>query len=129
MAFDKKAYMKEYSKKRYALKSEEIKTKSLQWKKDNPNKVKEYQDNNKDRQAKISKISYLKRKLNEYIVYLLPDSNYVGVTEKGIESMRFYNHEKYFNRNTDNVRILHTTKNRKDALELEELLHDMGYEG
>ncbi len=59
-------------------------------------------------------------------VYLLENENYVGVTQN--MEWRMSQH-KHLNRNTDKVRVLYQTKNRADALELEELLHDIGYEG
>ena len=62
-----------------------------------------------------------------YSVYLLPDHNYVGQTG-GVER-RMFQHQNKHSRNTDNVRILYTTKSKDEALELEALLHDMGYEG
>jgi hypothetical protein len=52
-------------------------------------------------------------------VYLRKD-NYVGVTKNG--QKRSYEHKGI-------LCLLHSTPNRKNALELEELLHDLGYKG
>ena len=60
-------------------------------------------------------------------VYLLEDYNYVGLTNSIYH--RFINHKSKENRDCSNHRILYKTKDRSEALELEALLHDMGYEG
>ena len=80
-----------------------------------------------------NKESYLEKSLegynaskSDYKVYLLEDENYVGVT--GNLKWRMTQH-RYKGKNTQNVRILLETPDRERALELEELLHDMGYEG
>jgi len=79
-------------------------------------------DNRKDYHKKYRQS--LKDKV--YSVYLLENDNYVGVTQSIYN--RISNH-KWLGRDVNNMRILHQTKSREDALELEELLHDMGYEG
>ena len=61
-----------------------------------------------------------------YSVYLLEDYNYVGYTQS--IKQRLAQHKKN-NRDCTNYRILHTTKSKQDAKELEALLHDIGYEG
>ena len=83
-----------------------------QYRKNNPEKEKQWNEN------EITGIS---------LVYLLPDHNYVGVTNRF--NRRMSDHRSTQGRNTDNVRVLYTTKSRDEALELEALLHDMGYEG
>ena len=60
-------------------------------------------------------------------VYLLEDYNYVGVTNN--INHRFNQHKWKSNRDCTNHRVLYKTKDRSEALELEALLHDMGYEG
>ena len=60
-------------------------------------------------------------------VYLLEDYNYVGVTKNILN--RFNRHQQRHNRDCTNYRILYKSKSREDCLELEALLHDMGYEG
>ena len=62
----------------------------------------------------------------EHKVYLLPECNYVGVTNNPIR--RFIEH-KSVGRDNTNPRILYSTPDREEAEELEALLHDMGYEG
>lgn len=75
------------------------------------------------------KINYGKHMAREIInyVYLLPVHNYVGTTN--CISERMSKHRTKAKRDTSNYRILYSSTNRKDALELEELLHDIGYEG
>lgn len=71
---------------------------------------------------------YTKLKTGIHHVYLLPKENYVGVTE--FPSLRILDrHKNHYKRNIEGWRILHSTKIRDEALELEELLHDMGYNG
>ena len=105
-------------------------------------KNKEWNNNNKDKVIAAYKKYYLKNKekrkeyLKEYRanqkdgyhrVYLLEDYNYVGVTNN--ISHRFCKHKSEHNRDCTNHRVLYKTKDRSEALELEALLHDMGYEG
>jgi hypothetical protein len=60
-------------------------------------------------------------------VYLLPIPNYVGITSSMYLRLRV--HERTYGRDITNYRILHSCKSRNDALELEEFLHDLGYNG
>jgi len=91
---------------------DKIKTLQKQWKENNPEYSKEYKANQKD---------------GYHRVYLLEDYNYVGVTEN--IKHRFSQHKYKHNRDCSNHRVLYKTKDRSEALELEELLHDIGYEG
>tara|TARA_R110000782_G_scaffold4795_2_gene16748 strand:- start:403 stop:738 length:336 start_codon:yes stop_codon:yes gene_type:complete len=97
----RKAYLKEYYKKAY---------------KENPQKYSDNQQKN-----------YYNKKDGYHRVYLLEDYNYVGVTDN--VTSRFRRHAYDLGRDCTNHRILYKTKDREDALELEELLHDIGYEG
>ena len=91
----------------------------------NKNQKKHYHANS-DRYKTLVKGHYNKTKENGYVVYLLETENYVGVT--GNFTYRKAVH-KHSNRDIFNYRILLETPDRERALELEELLHDMGYEG
>jgi hypothetical protein len=62
-----------------------------------------------------------------HIVYLLPEHNYVGVTNRPYT--RMINHTSEHNRNTNNWVELKRFDNRKDALIYEAELHTQGYEG
>ena len=86
---------------------------------------KHYHANSDSYKAQVKK-HYDKTKENGYVVYLLETENYVGVT--GNFTYRKAVH-KHSNRDISNYRILLETPDRERALELEELLHDMGYEG
>ena len=89
---------------------------------------KRYRDNNKEQLVLAQKNRLKKLRATEsYKVYLLEDYNYVGTSQ--LLSRRFAQHRYENNRDCTNHRILYTTQDRSDALELEELLHDMGYEG
>jgi superfamily II helicase len=74
-------------------------------------KVKEYFQNRKD---------------GNHYIYLLPKENYVGCTDS--PKTRFTGH-KSLGRDISNARILFGSPDRELALELEEFLHDLGYEG
>jgi len=96
----------------YQKNKEKVLAKAKQWR----NKNKDYQTN------------YWKSLKDGYHrVYLLEDYNYVGVTDSIYR--RFAKHKYLHNRDCTNHRILYKTKSREDALELEELLHDIGYKG
>ena len=88
-------------------------------------KVSQWNKNNSNILKSAHKKHYNKNK-HDFVVYLLEEDNYVGVTENLYYRKAVH---KHLNRNTDKVRVLYQTKNRADALELEELLHDIGYEG
>lgn len=59
-------------------------------------------------------------------VYLLVKENYVGTT-KNIQTRM--SHHRSNGKDTLDYRILYSSENRKDCLELEELLHEIGYKG
>lgn len=88
-----------------------------------------YRTNNKDKESKRKKEYRDLQKSKPIIhhVYLLPNENYVGTTMNVVERMS--KHRIVNKRNTNNYRILSSFSNREDALELEELLHNMGYDG
>ena len=83
--------------------------------------------NNKEKVSIYNKQYNEENKDGHFSVYLLPDHNYVGKT-CWVDN-RMSSHKNVYGRNTDNVRVLYTTKSENEALELEALLHDMGYEG
>ena len=97
----RKAYLKEYYKKYYKVNKEKL----------------------KDNQKK----NYYNRKDGYHRVYLLEDYNYVGVTDN--ITVRFKRHTYDTGRDCTNHRVLYKTKDRSEALELEALLHDIGYKG
>ena len=90
-------------------------------------KAKKWTKNNPEQKKLMNKKWSESVKDGHFSVYLLPDHNYVGQTSCMYDRMN--NHRSQCGRNVNNVRILYTTKCRDEALELEELLHDMGYEG
>jgi predicted GIY-YIG superfamily endonuclease len=125
-----KQYMKEYlsiseNKKRHYSNTkqhqsdnrEKYKSVSSQWVKDNPEQHKQ----NVKKHHQNTTLPY-------HIVYLLPDHNYVGVTNN--PAYRMSNHrKKEFNRNTDNWTELARFDSREDALKCEAEYHTQGYEG
>ena len=114
----KAAYMREY--RAQGRESEKViqnkKEYGIKYRLENKQKIRDY----------YKKYHNNKKDIN-HIVYLLEDYNYVGVTNN--LSYRFNTHKAKENRDCSNHRILYKTKNRKEAEELEALLHDMGYEG
>lgn len=78
---------------------------------------------NSEKERIRSKIRFSQKIHN---VYLLPNENYVGTTKNILTRM---SHHRGAGKNTDNFRILYSTEVRSDALEMEELLHNIGYYG
>lgn len=72
------------------------------------------------------KARYESQKDGNSHVYILPKENYAGVTCNTYN--RKANH-KSVGRYVDDMRVIYSTTSREDALELEDLLHDIGYEG
>ena len=98
--------------------SEEAKAKSnargRAWRKANKEKAKEYGK------------AYYKAQNNKPSVYIIDSENYVGTT--GNLYFRLMAH-KSIGRDVSEVRILSEFNSREEALELEEFLHDLGYNG
>tara|TARA_R110000823_G_scaffold311076_1_gene436337 strand:- start:452 stop:895 length:444 start_codon:yes stop_codon:yes gene_type:complete len=104
------------------------------------NKAKTHYKENRERIIKrVSSRTELNREsINDYkrrlhkstkhkpVVYLLINEDYVGVTEN--IKHRLSSHKHRSNRDTS-YRILAELDNREDALELEALLHSIGYNG
>jgi len=126
---------REASRRYYEKNKERLNEKTKQRRLSNPEKYKEinnkatkkYYHNNKEYFSDYAKNRLQSLKDGYYKVYLLEDYNYVGVT--GNITGRFYSHKYHNDRDCTNHRILYKTKDRGEALELEALLHDMGYEG
>ncbi len=59
-------------------------------------------------------------------VYILPKANYAGITYSTVNRKAMH---KHVGRYVDDMRVIYSTPDRDEALELEELLHDIGYEG
>ena len=73
------------------------------------------------------KLEWFQNKKDGYHrVYILENDNYAGVTDSIYTRM---NNHKRDGRDVSNYRVLYKTKDRDEAEELEELLHDMGYKG
>jgi len=105
-----------------ALKKPElVKLRRDTWRKDNRER---YLELNRKNSLK----NYYKQKDGYHRVYLLEDYNYVGCTEQSLK-LRFYNHKSEHGRDCTNYRELFKSKDRSEALELEALLHDIGYVG
>ena len=127
-----KLYMKDYNKKMYDSFDKEIKKKiDREYYLKNKYKIekrrKQWVKDNLSSQQEYKKQWSLNKKDGYHRVYLLEDYNYVGVTQNICN--RFAVHKTQLNRDCSNHRILYKTKDRSEALELEALLHDMGYEG
>jgi len=88
---------------------------------------KKYKIVNKEEFYPKEKARYYKLKDSFYSVYLLVDDNYVGVT--GCITKRFNWHKNIKHRNIDNSIILLKTKDKKLALDIEKLCHNIGFLG
>ena len=82
---------------------------------------KDYYNNNKE----SFRLRELKTK-HKPCVYILPFENYIGTTEN--YTKRIINHTAK-GKNVNSARVLKYLNNRAEALELEQLLHSLGYEG
>jgi len=112
---DNKENIKANRKKYYKVNKEKIKA-----------NTKKYYQANKEKMIGHSMDSYRKQKTDYTIVYLLPKENYVGITNA--LNYRMSRH-RGLGRDTSDYRILAKVDNRKDALELEALIHQEGYNG
>mgnify|MGYP003680667191 FL=1 len=88
---------------------------------------KEYYQANKERIKAKTKSNVLKGKTSKTIVYLLPKENYVGITNN--LKVRLSNQRVINKRDTTDYRILAEVNTRAEALELESLIHSIGYSG
>ena len=86
---------------------------------------KHYYDN-KDIYSEHVKKHRNQQETGDYNVYLLENDNYVGVTKNIPYRMAVH---KHYGKDIKAMRVLLQTKDLFKASELEELLHDMGYEG
>ena len=125
--FDQKEYHKEWR----AKNKEKILENNKKYRANNKDYYKEYskkwRENNPEHSKEYHKQYTANQKDGYHRVYLLEDYNYVGVTDY-IDN-RFSQHKTKHNRDCTNHRILYKSKDRKECEELEDLLHDMGYEG
>ena len=90
------------------------KNNAIKWRKKNPDKIAAQQ------------ARFYKKKTKLHHVYVLEKEHYVGSTH--YPAARRSQH-KVKGRYADDMRILYTTPDREEALELESLLHDLGYIG
>ena len=88
---------------------------------------KEYYKSNKEHIKAKTRANVLKGKTSKTILYLLPKENYVGITNN--LKVRLSNQRVINKRDTTDYRILAELDNRADALELENLIHSLGYNG
>jgi predicted GIY-YIG superfamily endonuclease len=88
-------------------------------------RVSNFYKDNKERISERRKVLYNLQKTKP-VVYLLPSENYIGTTEN--LKKRLARHKSY-GRDVKNVRVLSEFDLRSDALELEEFLHELGYNG
>ena len=92
----------------------------------NINGLKYYQ-NNKEKVAKQTKKYYKSLQLDHYIVYYLPEVNYCGVTNNPYWRMKRH---KFDSNDTNNWKVLATTKTLEEALTIEKKYHtELGMEG
>ncbi len=86
----------------------------------------EYKRERREYISKVEKERYYSKK-HDYVVYLMPDDNYVGVTTN--LAKRMATHKCHYGRNTDGVRVLCEFKDKESARELEDFIHSLGYAG
>ena len=86
-----------------------------------------YHYNNWEKHKEHARKSYNKRKLDYWVVYLIPSVNYIGKTN--FPEDRMATHRSESNIDTAGWKILHTNLTEEKALEIEKSYHDKGYNG
>jgi hypothetical protein len=108
-----KVCQNEITKQRYQYNSESIKQRAKQWRKNNPNYMEQYRESLKN---------------GKHHVYLLPEVNYIGITDN--IKWRMGNHKSNNNiSTTSSYKILHSFDNRDCALVVEDYYHELGWKG
>jgi hypothetical protein len=126
---------KDKSKKYYQDNKEKCKKQSSEWAKNNKERTNELNrkwyanlDLDKKKQLYRKKVEWNKNKAEGvYSVYLLPISNYVGITKNVYQRMCY--HRGAQKRDTTGYIILAQFKDKQDALYLERDYHIKGYAG
>jgi predicted GIY-YIG superfamily endonuclease len=90
-------------------------------------KVAKHRKDNWDNYLQQSKKYYYKRKLDYWVVYLIPSINYVGKTN--FPERRMATHRSESNIDTTGWKILHTNLTESEALKIEKEYHTNGYTG
>jgi hypothetical protein len=120
---DKKEYQKQY----YQANKERLKQHAKQHYQNNDDYKRQYAKEWRLNNNEYQKQWYKSVTLPYHIVYLLPDHNYVGVTNN--PRVRMNVHKNKCSRNIDNWIELARYENRQEALTHEARLHAEGYEG
>lgn len=95
----------------------------------NKEKIKAYRELNKEAIKSQVLAKYNSRKLQGlYVVYCLPNTDiaYAGVTSQPITRMKRH---RTAGRNTSDWFILQVCKTKAEALEVEAMYHELGYDG
>ena len=87
---------------------------------------KKYNTENRDKQLKYQRNYNSQFEDGLHSVYITKD-NYAGITNNSVRRAREHKHQN--NTNYPLLCVIYKTPNRNEALELESLLHDMGYRG
>ena len=91
-------------------------------------RTKKWKDKNKQKELKNRKEYYNKKKLNRWIVYCLPNSDYyVGQTSLRLKD-RFRQH-RYIGNDTSDYIKLHRCTTEQEAREYEKIYHKLGFPG
>ena len=106
---------------------EERKEYNKQWYQNNIERKKQYYLNNKECRNKYDELYCKSLILSYHIVYLLPNHNYVGITNNPYK--RMVRHKSKHNRNISNWIELKRFDTREEALVYESQLHSQGYAG
>jgi hypothetical protein len=88
---------------------------------------KKFRENNKEKCNLAYREWYKNGKDGKWRVYLLPNIMYVGQTSTSIV-VRMNNH-KYIGNDTTDYIILHICNTKQEALQLEKIYHDIGFNG
>ena len=89
--------------------------------------TKKYFKNNPKVLSRVCRKWQLKQKDGFHYIYYLPEEHYIGVTD--CIKHRMYTHKNNNKRYVNNVETVYKTSSRAEAEKLEEILHNMGYNG
>ena len=76
----------------------------------------------KDCRKKYAANSFIKKKLDYYVIYYIPSHNYLGMTNEPVSRM---NYHKRTGKDTSEFKILYCCESRKEAKYMEAMFHSV----
>jgi len=119
---EKKLYDKNY----YLANKKKKAAQFSKWYKENKDKVKAYNEANKEVMSEKRKVYRASRKDGLYTVYYLHKENYIGMTSRFTDRM---NSHRFNGKHVEDVEIINKYKTKREALDVEAAFHNVGYLG